>query len=189
MALPRLRLGASGRRSPTSASAPGHRRRRVRLRLGEPGQHRIHFRHPPRHRTRSELGRHRGDLWARPLRGVVGQALAGLPASERPLVFTKCGMVWDPERPTAFPRRLLAPSRSVASARRRWRDSGWRPSTSISSTGRTTPECRSRRAGGPCSDSARRARSAGAASPTSTWRCWSAASAWATSILCSRPSH
>jgi aryl-alcohol dehydrogenase-like predicted oxidoreductase len=28
---------------------------------------------------------------------VVGQALAGLPASQRPLVFTKCGMVWAPE--------------------------------------------------------------------------------------------
>ncbi len=40
---------------------------------------------------------------------VVGQALAALPTSERPLVFTKCGMVWAPERPTAFPRRLLAP--------------------------------------------------------------------------------
>jgi aryl-alcohol dehydrogenase-like predicted oxidoreductase len=40
---------------------------------------------------------------------VVGEALATLPASERPLVFTKCGMVWDPERPTAFPRRLLTP--------------------------------------------------------------------------------
>ncbi|MGO8687567.1 MAG: aldo/keto reductase [Candidatus Dormibacteria bacterium] len=40
---------------------------------------------------------------------VVGHALAALPASDRPLVFTKCGMVWDPERPTDFPRRLLAP--------------------------------------------------------------------------------
>ena len=40
---------------------------------------------------------------------VVGHALAALPASERPLVFTKCGMVWAPEQPTAFPRRLLAP--------------------------------------------------------------------------------
>jgi aryl-alcohol dehydrogenase-like predicted oxidoreductase len=40
---------------------------------------------------------------------VVGHALAALPASERPLVFTKCGMVWDPGQPTAFPRRLLAP--------------------------------------------------------------------------------
>ena len=40
---------------------------------------------------------------------VVGKALAQLPVSERPLVFTKCGMVWAPERPTAFPRRLLSP--------------------------------------------------------------------------------
>ncbi len=40
---------------------------------------------------------------------VVGQALAALPAPERPLVFTKCGMVWDPEEPAAFPRRVLAP--------------------------------------------------------------------------------
>ncbi|MGI8806539.1 MAG: aldo/keto reductase [Acidimicrobiales bacterium] len=27
---------------------------------------------------------------------VVGQALAGIPANERPLVFTKCGLVWEP---------------------------------------------------------------------------------------------
>jgi len=40
---------------------------------------------------------------------VVGQAVAALPTPERPLVFTKCGMVWAPEQPTAFPRRLLAP--------------------------------------------------------------------------------
>jgi aryl-alcohol dehydrogenase-like predicted oxidoreductase len=39
---------------------------------------------------------------------VVGHALAELPHSERPLIFTKCGNVWDPEQPTASPRRLLA---------------------------------------------------------------------------------
>ena len=33
---------------------------------------------------------------------VVGHALAALPASDRPLVFTKCGMVWNPsDRPTS----------------------------------------------------------------------------------------
>src|SRR3990170_9041232 len=26
---------------------------------------------------------------------VVGRALADIPASERPLVFTKCGLLWD----------------------------------------------------------------------------------------------
>src|SRR6266700_3094637 len=30
---------------------------------------------------------------------VVGRLLRELPASERPLVFTKCGLVWDPQRP------------------------------------------------------------------------------------------
>jgi len=30
---------------------------------------------------------------------VVGRAIAGLPEADRPYVFTKCGMVWDPHRP------------------------------------------------------------------------------------------
>ncbi|HKE67180.1 MAG TPA: aldo/keto reductase [Micromonosporaceae bacterium] len=30
---------------------------------------------------------------------VVGEALAGLPANERPYVFTKCGLRWDPDDP------------------------------------------------------------------------------------------
>jgi aryl-alcohol dehydrogenase-like predicted oxidoreductase len=40
---------------------------------------------------------------------VVGRALRALPAGERPYVFTKCGLAWDPSD-----RR--APSRAVASA-------------------------------------------------------------------------
>ncbi len=31
--------------------------------------------------------------------GVVGRALAGIPASDRPLVFTKCGLRWDDREP------------------------------------------------------------------------------------------
>jgi aryl-alcohol dehydrogenase-like predicted oxidoreductase len=40
---------------------------------------------------------------------VVGQLLRQLPSSERPLVFTKCGLVWDEHNPMAPPRRVLKP--------------------------------------------------------------------------------
>jgi aryl-alcohol dehydrogenase-like predicted oxidoreductase len=40
---------------------------------------------------------------------LVGRAIAGLPASERPYVFTKVGLVWDPADPTAAPRRIMKP--------------------------------------------------------------------------------
>jgi aryl-alcohol dehydrogenase-like predicted oxidoreductase len=43
---------------------------------------------------------------------LVGRALKGMPASDRPYVFTKCGMVWDKDRPTAPPRRVGA-ARSI----------------------------------------------------------------------------
>lgn len=41
---------------------------------------------------------------------VVARALATLPPGERPLVFTKCGMRWDAERPLLPARRVLAPA-------------------------------------------------------------------------------
>ncbi len=40
---------------------------------------------------------------------VVGRLLRELPAGERPLVFTKCGLVWDEHDRTAEPRRVLRP--------------------------------------------------------------------------------
>ncbi len=40
---------------------------------------------------------------------VVGRLLRELPASERPMVFTKCGMVWDESNPKAEPQRILKP--------------------------------------------------------------------------------
>lgn len=40
---------------------------------------------------------------------VVGRALADIPDRERPYVFTKCGMVWDPDEPMAFPQRIGRP--------------------------------------------------------------------------------
>ena len=40
---------------------------------------------------------------------VVGRALRALPADERPLVFTKGGLVWDASRRDAPPDRVLAP--------------------------------------------------------------------------------
>jgi aryl-alcohol dehydrogenase-like predicted oxidoreductase len=41
---------------------------------------------------------------------VVGKALKEIPASERPLVFTKCGMHWDEKDPMAKPKRLSDPA-------------------------------------------------------------------------------
>ena len=41
---------------------------------------------------------------------VVGRALAQLPAGERPMVFTKCGVVGDPASPHAVTRRVASPA-------------------------------------------------------------------------------
>jgi aryl-alcohol dehydrogenase-like predicted oxidoreductase len=38
---------------------------------------------------------------------LVGRLLGELPASEHPLVFTKCGLVWEERNPMAQPRRVL----------------------------------------------------------------------------------
>jgi aryl-alcohol dehydrogenase-like predicted oxidoreductase len=40
---------------------------------------------------------------------VVGRLLRDLPAADRPYVFTKCGVVWDPDDPAGQPRRDLRP--------------------------------------------------------------------------------
>lgn len=40
---------------------------------------------------------------------VVGRLLKELPAADRPLVFTKCGLIWDERDRTAEPRRVLEP--------------------------------------------------------------------------------
>ena len=40
---------------------------------------------------------------------VVGRALAGIPVSERPYVFTKCGLILDRSRPLEEPQRNLRP--------------------------------------------------------------------------------
>src|SRR5579862_3064204 len=40
---------------------------------------------------------------------IVGRALREVPASERPLVFTKCGLVAYPDRPYQEPNRDLRP--------------------------------------------------------------------------------
>lgn len=50
---------------------------------------------------------------------VVGQFLATLPPADRPFVFTKCGLVWDPDHPMQDARRILSP----ASIRRECEDS------------------------------------------------------------------
>lgn len=40
---------------------------------------------------------------------VVRRALEGIPAADRPFVFTKCGLVWDERNPQAPPRQVLTP--------------------------------------------------------------------------------
>lgn len=40
---------------------------------------------------------------------VVGRLLKGLPAGDRPFVFTKGGLIWDPERPMVQSARILKP--------------------------------------------------------------------------------
>jgi aryl-alcohol dehydrogenase-like predicted oxidoreductase len=40
---------------------------------------------------------------------VVGNFLRSLPASERPFIFTKCGLVWDENNRMAEPKRILKP--------------------------------------------------------------------------------
>jgi aryl-alcohol dehydrogenase-like predicted oxidoreductase len=50
---------------------------------------------------------------------VVGRLLRDFPEADRPLVFTKCGLQWDPQAPLAGERRVLAP----ASIRRECEDS------------------------------------------------------------------
>ena len=40
---------------------------------------------------------------------VVGRLLRELPPALRPLIFTKCGLVWDEHDPMASPRRVLRP--------------------------------------------------------------------------------
>jgi aryl-alcohol dehydrogenase-like predicted oxidoreductase len=40
---------------------------------------------------------------------VIGQAIKKLPATERPMVFTKCGLQWDSSRPKQAPQRVLRP--------------------------------------------------------------------------------
>jgi hypothetical protein len=40
---------------------------------------------------------------------IRARLLRGQPASEHPLVFTKCGLVWDERNPMAEPRRVLKP--------------------------------------------------------------------------------
>jgi aryl-alcohol dehydrogenase-like predicted oxidoreductase len=40
---------------------------------------------------------------------LVGRLLREIPSGERPLVFTKCGLVWDPQNPMSANRRSLRP--------------------------------------------------------------------------------
>ncbi|MFG1681364.1 aldo/keto reductase [Nonomuraea sp. NPDC049269] len=50
---------------------------------------------------------------------LVGKAIADLPEAGWPYIFTKVGLVWDPDNPSAAPRRIMKP----ASVRRELEDS------------------------------------------------------------------
>ncbi|RJO73715.1 aldo/keto reductase [Nocardia panacis] len=50
---------------------------------------------------------------------LVGKAIADLPEADRPYIFTKVGLVWDPANRSAAPRRIMKP----ASVRREIEDS------------------------------------------------------------------
>ncbi|GHF35223.1 aldo/keto reductase [Streptomyces mashuensis] len=50
---------------------------------------------------------------------LIGKAVAPLSEADRPYLFTKVGLVWDPENPQAAPRRIMKP----ASVRRELEDS------------------------------------------------------------------
>ncbi|NUP78244.1 MAG: hypothetical protein HOV96_11935 [Nonomuraea sp.] len=50
---------------------------------------------------------------------LVGKAVADLPEADRPYLFTKAGLVWNPDDPQAAPRRIMKP----ASVRRELEDS------------------------------------------------------------------
>jgi aryl-alcohol dehydrogenase-like predicted oxidoreductase len=55
---------------------------------------------------------------------IVGQALAGMPVSERPYVFTKCGLIWDEADRMASPKKIGTPTsirREVGASLRRLR--------------------------------------------------------------------
>ncbi|MEV0534988.1 aldo/keto reductase [Kitasatospora sp. NPDC050463] len=41
---------------------------------------------------------------------LVGKAVADLPEADRPYLFTKVGLVWDPDNPLAAPRRTMEPA-------------------------------------------------------------------------------
>jgi aryl-alcohol dehydrogenase-like predicted oxidoreductase len=53
---------------------------------------------------------------------IVGQALADMPVSERPFVFTKCGLIWDETDRMVMPKKIGTPAsirdEVVASLRR-----------------------------------------------------------------------
>lgn len=41
---------------------------------------------------------------------IVGRALRGISRTERPYIFTKCGLVWDESDRSSFPRRIASPA-------------------------------------------------------------------------------
>ncbi|MXQ65111.1 aldo/keto reductase [Actinomadura rayongensis] len=86
---------------------------------------------------------------------IVGKAVAGLPEADRPLLFTKAGLVWDDTDPQAPPRRCMRPAsvrREVEDSLRRlgveridlyqvhWPDTGTPIATAGSAAGGVSPD-------------------------------------------------
>src|SRR5438552_10123926 len=80
---------------------------------------------------------------------VVGRRLRGLPAAERPLVFTKCGLIWDARSPMVQSRRVLEPESIARECEASLRRLGVERIDLYSSTGRISPASPSRIPGRP----------------------------------------
>ena len=158
----------------------------VVLRLGPAGRPRLGRGDPPRREAWRELGGHRGDLRPRPLRGGRGAGAGRAARSERPLVFTKCGLLFDRERPSR-----PGPQPATRSIRRECEDSLRRlklDRIDLYQCHWPDPRPRSRTPGGRWSASRRTARSAPSGCRTSTWPFSSGARRSTTSTRSSRRS-
>ena len=82
---------------------------------------------------------------------IVRQALTGIPVSERPFVFTKCGIRWDETDRMAMPKKVGAAASIRHEAEASCAGSVLNGSISIKCTGRRTTARRLKRIGKRCS--------------------------------------
>ena len=70
---------------------------------------------------------------------VVGRLLRERTPSERPMLFTKCGLIWDPNNPMAPPNACSSRNRLGENARLCCGGWAWNASISTNSIGRMRP--------------------------------------------------